>query len=79
VITVIRSGARGYVTKTISGTELVDEVRRVAGDAVFSPRLVGFVLDAVETHVPSALHNSTMDPPPPSQMGHRTPPGLTVR
>ena len=47
VISVIRSGARGYVTKTISGPDLADAVRRVhAGDAVFSPRLAGFVLDA---------------------------------
>jgi DNA-binding NarL/FixJ family response regulator len=47
VIGVIRAGARGYVTKTISGEELLDAVRRVAeGDAVFSPRLAGFVLDA---------------------------------
>ena len=47
VIGVIRAGARGYVTKTISGPELVDAIRRVAeGDAVFSPRLAGFVLDA---------------------------------
>ena len=47
VIGVIRAGARGYVTKTISGHDLVDAVRRVAGgDAVFSPRLAGFVLDA---------------------------------
>jgi len=47
VISVIRSGARGYVTKTISGDELAAAVRRVAdGDAVFSPRLAGFVLDA---------------------------------
>jgi DNA-binding NarL/FixJ family response regulator len=47
VIGVIRGGARGYVTKTISGAELTDAVRRVAeGDAVFSPRLAGFVLDA---------------------------------
>jgi DNA-binding NarL/FixJ family response regulator len=47
VIAVIRAGARGYVTKTISGDDLVDAVRRVAaGDAVFSPRLAGFVLDA---------------------------------
>jgi DNA-binding NarL/FixJ family response regulator len=47
VIAVIRAGARGYVTKTISGGELADAVRRVAGgDAVFSPRLAGFVLDA---------------------------------
>ena len=47
VIAVIRSGARGYVTKTISGPDLIDAIRRVAaGDAVFSPRLAGFVLDA---------------------------------
>jgi DNA-binding NarL/FixJ family response regulator len=47
VIGVIRAGARGYVTKTISGDELADAVIRVAeGDAVFSPRLAGFVLDA---------------------------------
>ena len=47
VIAVIRAGARGYVTKTISGTELIDAIQRVAaGDAVFSPRLAGFVLDA---------------------------------
>jgi DNA-binding NarL/FixJ family response regulator len=47
VIAVIRAGARGYVTKTISGDELADAIRRVAdGDAVFSPRLAGFVLDA---------------------------------
>jgi DNA-binding NarL/FixJ family response regulator len=47
VIAIVRAGARGYVTKTISGPELADAVRRVAGgDAVFSPRLAGFVLDA---------------------------------
>ena len=47
VIGVIRAGARGYVTKTISGADLADAVRRVHdGDAVFSPRLAGFVLDA---------------------------------
>ncbi len=47
VIAVIRAGARGYVTKTISSQELVTAVLRVsAGDAVFSPRLAGFVLDA---------------------------------
>ena len=47
MIAIIRAGARGYVTKTISGAELADAVRRVAdGDAVFSPRLAGFVLDA---------------------------------
>jgi DNA-binding NarL/FixJ family response regulator len=47
VIAVIRAGARGYVTKTISGDDLADAVARVReGDAVFSPRLAGFVLDA---------------------------------
>ena len=47
VIGVIRAGARGYVTKTISSDELTDAVERIAvGDAVFSPRLAGFVLDA---------------------------------
>ena len=47
VIAVIRAGARGYITKTISGDELLQAVYRVgAGDAVFSPRLAGFVLDA---------------------------------
>jgi DNA-binding NarL/FixJ family response regulator len=47
VIAVIRAGARGYVTKNISGEELAEAVRRVHdGDAVFSPRLAGFVLDA---------------------------------
>jgi DNA-binding NarL/FixJ family response regulator len=47
VIAVIRAGARGYVTKTISREELADAIRRVQeGDAVFSPRLAGFVLDA---------------------------------
>ena len=47
VIAVIRAGARGYVTKTISSGELADAIERVsAGDAVFSPRLAGFVLDA---------------------------------
>ena len=48
VIAIIRAGARGYVTKTISGADLVDAVCRVAaGEAVFSPRLAGFVLDAI--------------------------------
>jgi DNA-binding NarL/FixJ family response regulator len=50
VIGVIRAGARGYVTKTISGAELAVAIHRVAdGDAVFSPRLAGFVLDAFGT------------------------------
>jgi DNA-binding NarL/FixJ family response regulator len=55
VIAVIRAGARGYVTKTISGPELRDAVRRVAdGDVVFSPRLAGFVLDAFSASGPAA-------------------------
>jgi DNA-binding NarL/FixJ family response regulator len=54
VIAVIRAGARGYVTKTISGDELADAIRRVhEGDAVFSPRLAGFVLDAFAGAPPS--------------------------
>jgi DNA-binding NarL/FixJ family response regulator len=53
VIGVIRAGARGYVTKTISRDELVDAVERIAeGDAVFSPRLAGFVLDAFRAGEP---------------------------
>ena len=55
VVAVIRAGARGYVTKTIEATELVDAIRRVrAGDAVFSPRLAGFVLDAFSGVLPPA-------------------------
>jgi DNA-binding NarL/FixJ family response regulator len=55
VIGTVRAGARGYVTKTITGTELADAVRRVAdGDAVFSPRLAGFVLDAFAASEPPA-------------------------
>ncbi len=47
VIAVVRGGARGYVTKAVSGAELTSAIVRVAaGDAVFSPRLAGFVLDA---------------------------------
>jgi len=55
VIAVIRAGARGYVTKSISGPELAEAVRRVhEGDAVFSPRLAGFVLDAFAGPAPAA-------------------------
>jgi DNA-binding NarL/FixJ family response regulator len=53
VIGVIRAGARGYVTKTISRDELVEAIDRTAeGDAVFSPRLAGFVLDAFRAGEP---------------------------
>jgi DNA-binding NarL/FixJ family response regulator len=62
VIGVIRAGARGYVTKAISGVELVDAVRRVAdGDAVFSPRLAGFVLDAFAA-MPEGARPPSIDP-----------------
>lgn len=54
VIAVIRAGARGYVTKSISGDQLADAVVRVAeGDAVFSPRLAGFVIDAFSATLPT--------------------------
>lgn len=54
VIAVVRAGARGYVTKTINAAELLDAVARVAdGDAVFSPRLAGFVLDAFSGDLPA--------------------------
>jgi DNA-binding NarL/FixJ family response regulator len=53
VIAIVRAGARGYVTKTITGEELADAVTRVRdGDAVFSPRLAGFVLDAFAGDLP---------------------------
>lgn len=56
VISVIRAGARGYVTKAISGADLADAVRRVAeGDAVFSPRLAGFVIDAFSASIPEPV------------------------
>jgi DNA-binding NarL/FixJ family response regulator len=62
VISVIRAGARGYVTKTISGSELVDAIRRVAGgDVVFSPRLAGFVLDAFAA-MPAGAAAPSVDP-----------------
>jgi DNA-binding NarL/FixJ family response regulator len=62
VIAVIRAGARGYVTKTIQGAELSDAVRRVAdGDAVFSPRLAGFVLDAFAGEPPAPVPESDAD------------------
>ncbi|HPB44920.1 MAG TPA: response regulator transcription factor [Microthrixaceae bacterium] len=56
VITLVRAGARGYVTKSISSEELCDAVDRVAaGDAVFSPRLAGFVLDAFHRSADNAV------------------------
>lgn len=62
VIGVIRAGARGYVTKSINGNELIDAIRRVAeGDAVFSPRLAGFVLDAFSGAIDIAAVDEDLD------------------
>ena len=62
VIAIIRAGARGYVTKSISGPELAEAVRRVRdGDAVFSPRLAGFVLDAFAGQIPAAEIDPELD------------------
>lgn len=62
VIGAIRGGARGYVTKTITGPELVSAIRRVAdGDAVFSPRLAGFVLDAFAGSIEVAAVDEDLD------------------
>jgi DNA-binding NarL/FixJ family response regulator len=63
VIAVIRAGARGYVTKTILGGELLQAVYRVAaGDAVFSPRLAGFVLDAFASNAGTDPVAAGLDP-----------------
>jgi len=63
VIAVIRAGARGYITKTISGGELLQAVYRVAaGDAVFSPRLAGFVLDAFSHATATTTVTTGLDP-----------------
>jgi DNA-binding NarL/FixJ family response regulator len=62
VLATIRAGARGYVTKTISPAELVDAIHRVAdGDAVFSPWLAGFVLDAFTTGSTTATNDPELD------------------
>ena len=63
VITIVRAGARGYVTKTISGSDLIDAIYRVAADdVVFSPRLAGFVLDAFAASDPELAAMATLDP-----------------
>ena len=63
VIDVIRAGARGYVTKNISGTDLLDAICRIAdGDAVFSPRLAGFVLDAFADPAAQRMPPPSFDP-----------------
>jgi DNA-binding NarL/FixJ family response regulator len=62
VLATIRAGARGYVTKTISPTELVDAIHRVAdGDAVFSPWLAGFVLDAFTNGTTTTINDPELD------------------
>ena len=62
VIGLIRAGARGYVTKTIAPEDLVDAIRRVAdGDAVFSPRLAGFVLDAFAARTDAPVADPELD------------------
>jgi DNA-binding NarL/FixJ family response regulator len=62
VIGLIRAGARGYVTKTITREELVDAISRVrSGDAVFSPRLAGFVLDAFAGSLPATQVDPELD------------------
>jgi DNA-binding NarL/FixJ family response regulator len=62
VVAVIRGGARGYVTKTITGEQLVAAIRRVSGgDAVFSPRLAGFVLDAFAGQIEVAAVDEDLD------------------
>lgn len=62
VISVIRAGARGYITKAGDGRDLVDAVRRVAGgDAVFSPQLAGFVLDAFATDLGTPAADPELD------------------
>jgi DNA-binding NarL/FixJ family response regulator len=62
VIAIVRAGARGYVTKTITGEELADAVTRVRdGDAVFSPRLAGFVLDAFAGDLPADQVDPELD------------------
>ena len=62
VIAVVRAGARGYVTKSISGEDLAAAVTRVSdGDAVFSPRLAGFVLDAFAGSIPEAEVDPELD------------------
>jgi DNA-binding NarL/FixJ family response regulator len=63
VIAVIRAGARGYLTKTVSGEDLLQAVYRVAaGDAVFSPRLAGFVLDAFASGSSADIQITGFDP-----------------
>ena len=62
VVAIVRTGARGYVTKSISGPELIDAITRVSqGDAVFSPQLAGFVLDAFTGNDEQTLADAELD------------------
>ena len=62
VVAIVRTGARGYVTKTISGAELIDAIERVKqGDAVFSPQLAGFVLDAFSGRMDPEATDAELD------------------
>ena len=62
VVQIVRAGARGYVTKSISGEDLIDAVIRVnEGDAVFSPQLAGFVLDAFSGRTDPATTDAELD------------------
>lgn len=63
VVAVVRAGARGYITKSITGPDLIEALERVAsGDAAFSPRLAGFVLDAFgSSQAEVAVHDEELD------------------
>ncbi len=70
VIAVIRAGARGYITKSATGAEIAEAVDRIAaGDAAFSPRLAGFVLDAFA----SGVSNDVSAAPPDPELDQLTP------
>jgi DNA-binding NarL/FixJ family response regulator len=63
VIAVIRAGARGYITKSSTGAEIAEAITRIAaGDAAFSPRLAGFVLDAFSSGPPADTAQAPVDP-----------------
>jgi DNA-binding NarL/FixJ family response regulator len=62
VIAMIRAGARGYITKSAAGAEIAEAIERIAaGDAAFSPKLAGFVLDAFASGVPTSSTEAPVD------------------
>src|SRR5690242_17662148 len=62
VIAMIRAGARGYITKSAAGSEIAEAIERIgAGDAAFSPKLAGFVLDAFASGVPTSAAEAPVD------------------